>query len=179
MSDERGITKSKISSFVSKVVDVIHECIENEPSSGHPLYSLDPEKISSVPFQNEKIDCRVVSVYDGDTCTVIYFNGSIPAKTNIRLMGIDCPEIRKSSPLEKRAAEMVRDYVRQKIENKIVQVCFIKHDKYGGRIVGEIFVSGESLSQHLIKRGYGRPYDGSKKSNWTQYELEYICSNCK
>jgi endonuclease YncB( thermonuclease family) len=40
------------------------------------------------------------------------------------------------------------------------------HDKYGGRVLGDVIVNGQRLSAMLIANGHARPYFGEKKSSW-------------
>jgi endonuclease YncB( thermonuclease family) len=40
------------------------------------------------------------------------------------------------------------------------------HDKYGGRVLGDVFLDGKRLSEMLIANGFARRYHGEKKSSW-------------
>jgi endonuclease YncB( thermonuclease family) len=126
----------------------------------------------------------VVSVYDGDTLTVIYSDEGRFYKTHLRLNGIDTPEVkitgsRKSSEisqLEMRAGKHVRNYVSSITLNRVLRMKLLRFDKYGGRIIGEVYPddSSESLSNLLLSKKYAKPYSGKKKESWKQEELEYI-----
>ena len=140
------------------------------------LKKVDLENVLDVPHKGQTIPAKVVDVYDGDTCKIVFMHGGkIPMKISIRIMGIDTPEIRGKDPLEKQAAIKVRDQVRKWIDGKIVQVKFLKWDKFGGRIDGEVYFGDlKSVGDELISMGYAKAYKGKKKKKWTQEELEGI-----
>jgi len=140
------------------------------------------------------IYAKVVDVYDGDTFTVIIMYGDLPMKLKIRLQGVDAPElVVKKTPgkvytseqlelmeLEMRAGAHVRDKVKKLIEGKEVIVKLIKCDKYGGRQVGAVYLkpqSYETLTEYLLSKRYGKPYQAQKKDDWTREELNYILEN--
>ena len=39
-------------------------------------------------------------------------------------------------------------------------------DKYGGRVLGDIILDGQSLRALLIQNGYAREYYGEAKQSW-------------
>jgi len=112
-------------------------------------------------------DAVVKSVYDGDTLTVLIdlgFNASL--KMNIRILGIDTPEIRTKNKKEKEFGIKVRDYLRKKIEGKEVTVITEKPDKFGGRYLAHVYFKGFNIAEQLIKKGYAKPYFGARKEPW-------------
>ena len=46
--------------------------------------------------------CKVVDIYDGDSCRVVFQHNNIFNKWNIRMNGYDSPEMRPSKKLENR-----------------------------------------------------------------------------
>lgn len=151
----------------------------------HTLNNINYD-IGIVPNCNQMIPAKVVDVYDGDTITVIFLlngNKDSPFKIKIRILGIDTPEIRTKNPEEKRAAIVVRDYVKNMLLNQIITLEIKKWDKYGGRLDGNIYVNNPygnnfSLADHLININYAKNYDGSGKKEWTNNELRKIkCKN--
>lgn len=140
------------------------------------LQNIDPNLIPRLPHKNEKILCRVIDVYDGDTCTILYhLDNKIVSRTSLRLAGIDTPEM-KSNTLEGTVATRIRDHVRNKILDKILYVKFKKIDKYGGRIVGDLYLDDNTtLSEYLLQKKYALPFDGNtKKTAWQQSYLQSI-----
>lgn len=143
------------------------------------LRSLSKDKeVENVPRMNKIIKAKVIDVYDGDTCKVIYRYGTKPIKISIRIQGIDTPEIKTPNKYEKEAAIKIRDLVRKKILGKILYIKLIKWDKYGGRVVGDVFLSGKknNLSNFLLSKNLAKPYTGNKKDTWTDYECKKIIS---
>lgn len=162
----------------------IPQAAEGTPQLVEPidLFAVDHKKVSKVPFENQVIDVRVFKVYDGDTCSILFAFNNQPLKTNIRILHIDCPELHPKGiddpelkQLEAKAGQICRDFVAGYILDKLVKMKFVENDKYGGRILAEVFidVDGElqSLSDLMIQRKYARPYQGEKKEPWTKEEL--------
>jgi micrococcal nuclease len=134
---------------------------------------MDWENIQDAPlfsFEGQDIQCKVVSVYDGDTIKIIFPLNNNIYKWNCRLTGVDTPEIRTKCKKEKEYGYKVRDLLREKILNKIVKIKCGKFDKYG-RLLGEIICDEESCSvnQWLINNNYAFKYDGGKKKKWSEF----------
>jgi endonuclease YncB( thermonuclease family) len=67
---------------------------------------------------------------------------------------------------EHNAAVKVRDYIRSLFPTDIAKIYIRDWDKYGGRVLGELFLeTGENLAEILIHRGWARPYHGEKKKH--------------
>lgn len=151
------------------------------------LKKIQLKDLNSVPHKDEIIPAKVLNVYDGDTFTVVFLYGNkVPFKINIRLFGVDAPEIKTPNQIEKNAANCVKEYVSSILNERIIPIQIQKWDKYGGRIVAKVFLEDyneknkiyTSLSDDLIDKGYGKPYTGKvKKDNWNILELKRIISN--
>ncbi len=50
--------------------------------------------------------------------------------------------------------------MREKVGER-VQIANVKHGKYATRVVADVLVGGEKLSNMLIAEGLGRPYHGA------------------
>lgn len=121
---------------------------------------------STAPLTIEQI-----KVYDGDT---IY--GVLPqlppplAKIGIRLVGIDTAERgwRAKCEVESQRAEAAKAFIERTLGGRReVLVYDYDWDKYGGRILGRIFVEGRSLADLLIENGHAVPYSGTGlKQDW-------------
>jgi micrococcal nuclease len=107
-------------------------------------------------------------VYDGDTLYV--FVAALPpelSEMSIRVRGIDAPEIRGDCAAEKAKAIEARDYARSLVSNgHAVTFENFEHDKYGGRVLADVYVDGQDLATLLIAQGLARPYDGGKRQPW-------------
>ena len=110
---------------------------------------------------------RVLSVYDGDTVKVeaamwpgLTWTGSV------RVQGVDTPELRGKCDGEKRKAVAARDFVRERVGNRVTLVN-VRKGKYAGRVVARIrLADGTDLTELLIRARHGRPYDGGRRRGW-------------
>jgi endonuclease YncB( thermonuclease family) len=48
------------------------------------------------------------------------------------------------------------------------QIVIMDWDKYGGRVLGDVILNGQSLRGLLIANGYAREYYGEAKTSWCQ-----------
>jgi micrococcal nuclease len=102
-------------------------------------------------------EAKVLHCYDGDTVTIAFpFKGEFFQK-NLRIFGIDTPEIRTKNDNEKKLGLQARDYLTTLILNRIVTVHCNGEDKYG-RILGTIFCDGRDIGQHMLQKGYAVEY---------------------
>ena len=98
---------------------------------------------------NNFTDVKIISCYDGDTCTT-------SEGEKIRLACIDTPEIRGNEVnLEK--ALFARDYLNSKVKDKSIILKRITTDRYK-RTVGELYADNINLQELLYKRGLARIY---------------------
>jgi len=117
----------------------------------------------------------ITRVIDGDT---VEFNAPfmpdpLPKKLSIRVLGVDTPEKghRALCPKEAAAAEKASQFTKDTLNkayqtNQTVLIELKEHDKYGGRVLGDVIINGQKLSAMLIANGHARPYFGEKKSSW-------------
>ena len=122
---------------------------------------------STFAYEDVKIS-KVISIYDGDTLRVNIdsFPDIIGKNIRIRLKGIDAPEIKGKCQKEIDLAIMARDYLRNAInQSSQIELRNIERGKYF-RIVGELYIDGENISNNLIKRKLAYYYNGRKKRSW-------------
>jgi endonuclease YncB( thermonuclease family) len=114
------------------------------------------------------VSARVLRVIDGDSIVVrarIWLGQDID--TQVRLDGVDAPEIRGKCERERRVAKQARDLVVAKIAGSMVVLSEIHYGKYAGRVVARVRTrGGEDLSTALLQAGLGRVYDGGRRSSW-------------
>lgn len=113
----------------------------------------------------------VLRVIDGDTVKIAapWVPEPLKPEISVRVTGVDTPEHAgiAQCDLEAQRADMATEFTRTMITAaKKIEVTFTGWDKYGGRILGEIWIDDQSLSQHLIAAGYARDYHGKKKQGW-------------
>ena len=118
---------------------------------------------------------KVTRVIDGDTVEFVedFLPDPLPKKLSIRVLGVDTPEKGHRAQCEKegqaaiKASAFTKDLITNAYKSgKKVLVEIQKHDKYGGRVLGDVIVDGQRLSEQLIANGHARPYFGEKKTSW-------------
>jgi endonuclease YncB( thermonuclease family) len=116
-------------------------------------------------------DVVLTRIIDGDT--VAFRADWLPAplkpELSIRVYGVDTPEKswRGQCDKERAAGEAASAFTKAQIKaSKQHQMFLIGWDKYGGRVLGDIFLDGKSLRQMLIANGYAREYYGEAKTSW-------------
>jgi endonuclease YncB( thermonuclease family) len=117
------------------------------------------------PFVLPVTQGKVVKVYDGDTITVAFYMNGTLYRTNVRLLGIDSPELKGSSEEEKKMAVAARDALSAKILNEVVELRNTSTEKYG-RLLAEVWLDGTNLSVWMLLNNYAVPYGGGTKKAW-------------
>ena len=114
---------------------------------------------------------KVIKVYDGDTFWVAAWVDSGIYRFSVRLYGIDCPEMRGGTEKTKEEAKKSKQYVVERILDKIVDIHVLNHrvidgkkieEKYG-RLLAHVSIDGSDLCEEMLKLGLGKPYFGGKK----------------
>ena len=108
---------------------------------------------------------HVIKVYDGDTITIaskMPYETSPLFRFNVRLNGIDTPEIKSKNEKEKIHAKKARDSLSQLIMNKHVTLQNVKNEKYG-RILADVYLGELHLNKWMIDQSFGVAYDGKTK----------------
>lgn len=117
----------------------------------------------------------ITRVIDGDTVEfkADFMPDPLPKKLSIRVLGVDTPEKghRAKCPQEDALGQAASKFTKDTLNNAIkagqpIYVELQKHDKYGGRVLGDVIINNQRLSQLLIANGYARPYHGEAKSSW-------------
>ena len=116
-------------------------------------------------------DTEIIRVSDGDTIVISapYLPKPLKPELAVRIYGVDTPEKghRAQCAQENEQALKASQYTTQLIKNgKKIQVTLYKWDKFGGRVLGDIIVDGESVRAGLIKNGHAREYYGEAKQSW-------------
>lgn len=142
------------------------------------LRTFDEKTISVFSFTGRVITMRVVDVYDGDTCTVIFEHGGEMIKYKVRCMGYDCAEIKPklndpNREEEMRLAKLAKArFIELLGPSRLVQARCLEFDKYG-RILAyfypleaDVTSIDASINATMIREGHGRPYEGGTKDAW-------------
>ncbi len=127
------------------------------------LETCTPKNTKRWSFDGLVTLCKIVKVYDGDTLTVAFDTlGRGPHLHQVRLLGVDTPELASEYPAEVAAAKAARDWLRGIADQKIATLTVSSTDKYG-RLLSTVSVDGLDLSRALLDAGYARPYDGGAR----------------
>lgn len=131
------------------------------------LYCKSYENLPLDTMDRKVLKAKVVDVYDGDTCTIVYYRGTTPHKRKFRLYGVDTPELKVGKNIEnreeiKQRGLAARDALRLKILNRVVTIQFQKEEKFG-RCMGVIWYGGQNVNKWLVEEGYAKEYFGGKK----------------
>ena len=107
-------------------------------------------------------------VVDGDTCDAMIDLGfNTWVKKRIRFMGVDTWESRTRDLDEKKKGLAAKAYTKHILENSDGGKFALRSYGVGkyGRVLGELFVKGEtkSLNDLLIENGHAYKYEGGKK----------------
>ena len=124
---------------------------------------------SSIFFLTNNLFASHVTVVDGDTIKL--------GDVKIRFSGIDAPEIYQicvASEGKVACGEISRDILITKVTNNKIS-CTDEGKDFYGRVLGECFVNGESLSRYLVREGFAFAY--RKYSNKYIQDEEYAKSN--
>jgi endonuclease YncB( thermonuclease family) len=141
------------------------------------LISASPAKAESCQHQEDRFECvEFLRNYDADTIT---FNipGIHPlfgSKISVRMRGIDAAEMKTTNFCERKASKIAKDLVATTLKNaKRIDLKNIDRDKYF-RILADVIVDGQSLSETLLSKRLAVSYDGGKKSrvNWCKMLAE-------
>lgn len=126
--------------------------------------------VSTVAIANP-YNWPITRIIDGDT--VAFRADFLPAplkpELSIRVLGVDTPEKGHRAGCEKeaKAALAASEFTKQVVKNsKVIQIEIKSHDKYGGRVLGDVILDGKRLSVLLVENGHARPYKGDKKQSW-------------
>jgi endonuclease YncB( thermonuclease family) len=114
---------------------------------------------------------KITRVIDGDTVEIAvdFLPAPLPPKLSIRVLGIDTPEKAPRAQCEAEAekAKLASAFTKNAIATAaVIDVQIKSWDKYGGRVLGNVFLDGQSLAEMLINQGLARAYFGEAKSSW-------------
>ena len=127
--------------------------------------------------QGATYPAQILRVTDGDTVVIAapFLPAPFKPELAIRVYGVDTPEKghRAMCPSEAQRGEAASAFTKKAIESAAAaggkfQVTMYGWDKFGGRVLGDILVNGQSLRAALIANGFAREYYGEAKQSWCQ-----------
>ena len=125
--------------------------------------------LSSLFLFSNNLFASHVTIIDGDTIRL--------GDVKIRFSGIDAPEINQTcvaSEGKVACGKISKDILIAKVTNNKISCTDEGKDVYG-RVLGECFVNGESLSRYLVREGFAFAY--RKYSNKYIKDEEYAKFN--
>ena len=120
-------------------------------------------------------DAQILRVSDGDTVVISapFLPAPLKPELAVRVYGVDTPEKghRAQCPSEAQRGEAATAFTKNAIAQAAAsggkfQATLYGWDKFGGRVLGDILVNGQSLRAALIANGYAREYYGEAKQSW-------------
>lgn len=154
------------------------------------IYYKLSKRISSIEdlpknFQNKKIKCYVTSVGDGDGFRCfhtpwlrrkVYKKGD--PTLQVRLAGIDAPEIKKFSKPGQPFSKEAKDYLSQLVLKQNVTLKILSIDLYN-RLLCSVFVLKENkkinVNLEMVREGFACVYEGKHAvyDNYKKLLVEY------
>ena len=114
---------------------------------------------------------EIVRVNDGDTVVIAapFLPAPLKPELAVRIYGVDTPEkgFRAQCPSEDQRGQAATAFTKNAVaQSQNRQVVFYGWDKFGGRVLGDIILNGQSLRAALIANGFAREYYGEAKQSW-------------
>jgi endonuclease YncB( thermonuclease family) len=125
--------------------------------------------------QGVTYDAKILRITDGDTVVIAapFLPAPLKPELAVRVFGVDTPEkgFRAQCESEKQRGEAASAFTKKAIESAAAtggkfQATLYGWDKFGGRVLGDILVNGQSLRAALIANGFAREYYGDAKQSW-------------
>jgi len=121
--------------------------------------------------QGVTYDAQIVRVNDGDTVVIAapFLPAPLKPELAVRVFGVDTPEKghRAQCPAEDARGQAASEFTKKAVSSSSQrQVVLYGWDKFGGRVLGDIILNGQSLRTMLIKNGFAREYYGEAKQSW-------------
>lgn len=114
------------------------------------------------------VEAVVLEVLDGDTflAEALVWPGHT-VTINVRIRGIDAPEMKARCEIEKRAALRARDALLALFGDRPVAISNVSGAKYYGRVLADVSTSeGALVAPILLYEKLVRPYDGGRRQPW-------------
>lgn len=116
-------------------------------------------------------DAQILRVNDGDTVVIAapYLPAPLKPELAVRIYGVDTPEkgFRAKCPQEDQRGQAASVFTKKAVAGSTKhQVALYEWDKFGGRVLGDIILDGQSLRASLIANGFAREYYGEAKQSW-------------
>jgi endonuclease YncB( thermonuclease family) len=113
----------------------------------------------------------ILRVTDGDTVVIAapFLPPPFKQELAVRVFGVDTPEKghRAQCPSEDQRGQAASAFTKNAVNKSVKrQATLYGWDKFGGRVLGDIILDGQSLRAMLIQNGFAREYFGEAKQSW-------------
>ena len=149
----------KQAKFLASIIVAVIAAIMQQ--TGKPLSD-------EMPSEETLKDVSIVSVYDGDTfkinlnCSLAVYCEKVP----VRVLGVDCPEIKGKTEKEKQLAQKAKTFTKNFLANGPISLTGCSRDKYFRLLCKVQNAQGQNLADELIKHKLGYSYYGGTKADW-------------
>jgi endonuclease YncB( thermonuclease family) len=121
--------------------------------------------------QGVTYDAQIIRVNDGDTVVIgaPFLPAPLKPELAVRIYGVDTPEKghRAQCPSEDVRGKAATEFTKKAVaKSSKRQVTLYGWDKFGGRVLGDVILDGQSLRTALIQNGFAREYYGDAKQSW-------------
>lgn len=106
--------------------------------------------LAAAPTAAKVITGEVVRVKDGDS--LMFYRPDVKRTSELRLAGIDAPELAQPWGLQARSA------LRRKVQGRSVRIEVTDRDRYG-RLVGRIWVGPTYVNAYMTQFGHAWAFD--------------------
>jgi len=135
------------------------------------LLAVMPLAVAQKQPQGVVYDAQIVRVNDGDTVVIAapFLPKPLKPELAVRVYGVDTPEkgFRAKCPQEDQRGQAASAFTKNAVNAaQQRQVVLYDWDKFGGRVLGDILLNGQSLRAMLIANGFAREYYGEAKGSW-------------
>jgi len=115
--------------------------------------------------QGSSVLARVISCYDGDTCTLD--RDILPGRNRVHVRGADAPEIPARCAAEERLAQAAKEFTSSRLVGRNVLLIDVREGKSPQGVDAYVRMpDGRDLGWALISAGLARRYDGGKRQSW-------------
>jgi micrococcal nuclease len=132
--------------------------------------ALAPLPASAAKLFRGPVEAVVVEVLDGDTFLAEAFVWpGHTVRVNVRIRGIDAPEMKARCGAERIAAERAREALASLFGEDPVAISNISGAKYYGRVLADVTTAeGRGVASVLLGEKLVRPYGGGRREAWCE-----------
>lgn len=135
---------------------------------GAAALALAGKPASAAKLFHGPVEATVLEVLDGDTflAEALVWPGHA-VRVNVRIRGIDAPEMKARCRAERAAAERARDALALLFGDGPVAISNIAGAKYYGRVLADVTTAdGQGVASVLLGEELVRPYGGGRRAGW-------------